>query len=86
MAPLISMVTSIIVYVYFVHGSRYVSGSVIPAKYAYVGLSVATTEGSWQTESKVITNHSYPAKHAYVDLPLPFLAQPILRLPNRLQA
>ncbi|CAB4275756.1 unnamed protein product [Prunus armeniaca] len=31
---------------------RYVSGSLIPAKYAYVGLSVATTEGSWQTESK----------------------------------
>ncbi|XP_068323452.1 uncharacterized protein [Pyrus communis] len=31
---------------------RYVSDSLIPAKYAYVGLSVATTPGSWQTESK----------------------------------
>ncbi|KAL5578826.1 hypothetical protein UlMin_011268 [Ulmus minor] len=31
---------------------RYVSESLIPAKYAYVGLSVATQEGSWQTESK----------------------------------
>ncbi|KAA8520092.1 hypothetical protein F0562_014348 [Nyssa sinensis] len=31
---------------------RFVSGSLIPAKYAYVGLSAARTEGSWQTESK----------------------------------
>ncbi|PON82598.1 Rhamnogalacturonate lyase [Trema orientale] len=31
---------------------RYVSDSLIPAKNAYVGLSAATTEGSWQTESK----------------------------------
>ncbi|KAG2688325.1 hypothetical protein I3760_09G090300 [Carya illinoinensis] len=31
---------------------RYVSNSLIPAKYAYVGLSVASTEGAWQTESK----------------------------------
>ncbi|KAM1762784.1 hypothetical protein ACFX12_005383 [Malus domestica] len=31
---------------------RYVSDSLIPAKNAYVGLSVATTPGSWQTESK----------------------------------
>ncbi|RVW46020.1 hypothetical protein CK203_068593 [Vitis vinifera] len=28
------------------------SSSLVPAKYGYVGLSVATTEGSWQTESK----------------------------------
>ncbi|KAJ7967711.1 Rhamnogalacturonate lyase [Quillaja saponaria] len=31
---------------------RYVSGSLIPAKNAYVGLSAARTEGTWQTESK----------------------------------
>ncbi|KAK6932286.1 Rhamnogalacturonate lyase, partial [Dillenia turbinata] len=31
---------------------RYLSKSLVPAKSAYVGLSVATTEGSWQTESK----------------------------------
>ncbi|WJZ95866.1 hypothetical protein VitviT2T_014605 [Vitis vinifera] len=31
---------------------RFVSSSLVPAKYGYVGLSVATTEGSWQTESK----------------------------------
>ncbi|XP_030491647.2 uncharacterized protein LOC115707745 [Cannabis sativa] len=31
---------------------RYISESLIPAKNAYVGLSTATTEGSWQTESK----------------------------------
>ncbi|KAL6207132.1 hypothetical protein ACLB2K_024377 [Fragaria x ananassa] len=31
---------------------RYVSGSLIPAKNAYIGLSVATTAGSWQLESK----------------------------------
>ncbi|XP_010094027.2 probable rhamnogalacturonate lyase B [Morus notabilis] len=31
---------------------RYVSDSLIPAKYAYVGLSAATKEGAWQTESK----------------------------------
>lgn len=41
-----------------VHKSRYVSGSLIPAKNAYVGLSVATTAGSWQLESKVITNQT----------------------------
>ncbi|XP_038690529.1 rhamnogalacturonate lyase-like [Tripterygium wilfordii] len=31
---------------------RFVSGNLIPAKYAYVGLSAARTEGAWQTESK----------------------------------
>ncbi|XP_057497492.1 probable rhamnogalacturonate lyase B [Actinidia eriantha] len=31
---------------------RFVSGSLVAAKYAYVGLSAARTEGSWQTESK----------------------------------
>ncbi|KAL7244204.1 hypothetical protein ACSBR1_016439 [Camellia fascicularis] len=31
---------------------RFVSGSLVPAKYAYLGLSAARTEGSWQTESK----------------------------------
>nr|DAD23394.1 TPA_asm: hypothetical protein HUJ06_024857 [Nelumbo nucifera] len=31
---------------------RFVSGDLIPAKCAYVGLSVATSEGSWQLESK----------------------------------
>ncbi|XP_042065102.1 probable rhamnogalacturonate lyase B isoform X2 [Salvia splendens] len=31
---------------------RYISDSLIPAKSAFVGLSVATTPGSWQTESK----------------------------------
>ncbi|CAI9092594.1 OLC1v1027878C1 [Oldenlandia corymbosa var. corymbosa] len=31
---------------------RFVSASLIAAKDAYVGLSIATTEGSWQTESK----------------------------------
>nr|XP_017237060.1 PREDICTED: probable rhamnogalacturonate lyase B isoform X2 [Daucus carota subsp. sativus] len=31
---------------------RYVSDSLIPAQKAYVGLSAARTEGSWQTESK----------------------------------
>ncbi|KAL2483947.1 Rhamnogalacturonate lyase family protein [Forsythia ovata] len=31
---------------------RFVSGSLIPAKSAYIGLSGARTEGSWQTESK----------------------------------
>ncbi|KAJ8644114.1 hypothetical protein MRB53_005862 [Persea americana] len=32
--------------------NRYVSGALIPAKSAYVGLATARTEGSWQTESK----------------------------------
>ncbi|KAL3820723.1 hypothetical protein ACJIZ3_006628 [Penstemon smallii] len=31
---------------------RFVSASLIPAKSAFVGLSAARTEGSWQTESK----------------------------------
>ncbi|XP_073314087.1 uncharacterized protein [Primulina huaijiensis] len=31
---------------------RFVSASLLPAKYAYIGLSAARTEGSWQTESK----------------------------------
>ncbi|KAK9267180.1 hypothetical protein L1049_009600 [Liquidambar formosana] len=31
---------------------RFVSQSLIPAKMAYIGLSAARTEGSWQTESK----------------------------------
>ncbi|KAF8391533.1 hypothetical protein HHK36_023838 [Tetracentron sinense] len=31
---------------------RFVSGALIPAKYAYVGLSAAKTAGSWQIESK----------------------------------
>ncbi|XP_057512863.1 rhamnogalacturonate lyase B-like [Actinidia eriantha] len=31
---------------------RFVSGSLVPAKNAYVGLSAARTEGSWQSESK----------------------------------
>ncbi|KAK1282216.1 hypothetical protein QJS10_CPB22g00212 [Acorus calamus] len=31
---------------------RFLSGSLIPASYAYVGLAASRTEGSWQTESK----------------------------------
>lgn len=31
---------------------RYISSALIPAKNAYIGLSVARTEGAWQTESK----------------------------------
>ncbi|GAY35216.1 hypothetical protein CUMW_014990 [Citrus unshiu] len=31
---------------------KFVSSSLIPAKYAYIGLSSARTEGGWQTESK----------------------------------
>ncbi|XP_052183958.1 uncharacterized protein LOC127795990 isoform X2 [Diospyros lotus] len=31
---------------------RFVSNSLVPAQYAYVGLSAARIEGSWQTESK----------------------------------
>ncbi|XP_073128338.1 uncharacterized protein [Henckelia pumila] len=31
---------------------RFVSASVLPSKSAYIGLSAATAEGSWQTESK----------------------------------
>ncbi|XXG46976.1 hypothetical protein AAC387_Pa02g1696 [Persea americana] len=36
----------------FTEYERYVSGALIPAKSAYVGLATARTEGSWQTESK----------------------------------
>lgn len=35
------------------HEYRFLSSSLIPARFAYVGLSVARTEGSWQIESKV---------------------------------
>ncbi|KAK6154641.1 hypothetical protein DH2020_008889 [Rehmannia glutinosa] len=35
----------------FVH-DRYVSASLLPAKSAFIGLSAARTEGSWQIESK----------------------------------
>ncbi|KAK6133372.1 hypothetical protein DH2020_032882 [Rehmannia glutinosa] len=37
----------------FVH-DRYVSASLLPAKSAFIGLSAARTEGSWQIESKCI--------------------------------